>query len=49
MAFRVTAPKSQHKHIDLRAGALERARRRVRVRRAHAVKRGLLALPSRVA
>jgi hypothetical protein len=50
MAVLVTAPpiNSHHHHIDLQAGALERRRRRVRVKRVHSVRRGIVVLRSRV-
>jgi hypothetical protein len=35
-----------HRHVDIQAGSLERHRRRLRVRRVHAVRRAALAVRS---
>jgi hypothetical protein len=37
-----------HRHVDLQAGSLERHRRRLRVRRHHAVRRAALAARSQL-
>jgi hypothetical protein len=46
---RVVTRSKIHRHIDLQADALERRRRRVRVRRVHSVRRAVVAIRSRMA